>query len=57
MVFYLESVQLQNKLIVRDQLLIFGASMIASAAQETLVPAATCFHIGYGDERLRTHTN
>jgi hypothetical protein len=31
--------------------------MIASAAQETLVPAATCFHIGYGDERLRTHTN
>jgi len=27
MVFYLESVQLKNKLIVRDQLLIFGASM------------------------------
>jgi hypothetical protein len=25
------------------------------AAQQTLIPAATCCHIGYGDERLRTH--
>lgn len=55
MVFYFEPVQLKDKLVIRDQLLIFGAPMIASAAQQTLVPSATCFHIGYGDERLRTH--
>jgi hypothetical protein len=29
--------------------------MIAQAAQQTLVPSAACFHIGYGDQRLRTH--
>ena len=29
--------------------------MIAPAAQQTLIPSAACFHIGDGDERLRTH--
>ena len=57
MVFYLESVQLKDKAVIRDQLLIFGTSMIASAAQKTLIPSATCFDIGYGNERLRTHVN
>ena len=55
MVFNFEAVQLEHKLAVPDQLLIFGASMIALAAQKTLIPTATCFHIGYGDEWLRTH--
>lgn len=57
MVFYVEAVQLKDKLAIRDQLLIFGAPMIAPAAQQTLIPSATCFHIGYGDERLRAHPN
>jgi len=55
MVFNFEAVQLKDKLAIPDQLLIFGASMIAPAAQETLIPAAACFHVGYGDEWLRTH--
>jgi hypothetical protein len=29
--------------------------VIAVATQQTLVPSTACFHIGYGDERLRTH--
>ena len=57
MVFYSEAVQLKDKLAIRDQPLIFGASMLAPATQQTLIPSATCFHIGYGDERLRTHPN
>ena len=55
MVFHFEAVQLKDKLPIRDQLLIRGAPMIAQAAQQTLVPSAACFHIGYGDQRLRTH--
>jgi hypothetical protein len=57
MVAYSEAVQLKDKLAVRDQPLIFGAPMIAPAAQQPLVPSAARFHIGYGDERLRTHSN
>lgn len=55
MVLYFEAMQLKNKLTIRDQPLIFGAPMIAPAAQQTLIPSATCFHIGYRDERLRPH--
>ncbi len=29
--------------------------MIAPAAEQTLIPSAACFHIGNGDQRLRTH--
>ena len=57
MVFYLESVQLKNELAIKDQLLIFGSPVTAPAGQQTLIPSATCFHIGHGDERLRTHSN
>lgn len=56
MVSYVEPVQLKDKFAIRDQLLIFGAAMIAPAAQQTPVPSTTCFHIGYGDERLGTHS-
>ncbi len=49
MVFHREAVQLKDKLAIRDQLLIFGASMIASAAQQALIPSAAGFHIRYGD--------
>ena len=55
MVTHFEAVQLKDKLAIRDQPLIFRAPMIAPAAQQTLIPSATRFHIGYGDERLRTH--
>jgi hypothetical protein len=47
--------QLQHKLPVHHQLLVAGASMIASAAEQTLIPSAACFHIRDGDQRLRTH--
>jgi hypothetical protein len=57
MVVHFEAVQLKDKLAIRDQPLIFGASMSAPAAQQPLVPSAARFHIGYGDERLRTHPN
>ena len=33
MVLYVEAVQLQHKLAIRDQLLIFGTAVIAPAAQ------------------------
>ncbi len=56
-VFHFEAVQLKDKPAIRDQPLIFGAPVIAPAAQQTLIPSATCFHIGYGDERLGTHPN
>ena len=54
-VVHLEAVQLENNLAVPDQLLIFAAAMVASAAQQSLIPAAACFHIANSDERLRTH--
>lgn len=57
LVFYFEAVQLKDKLAIRNQLLVFGAPMIALAAQQTLIPPATCFHISYGDEGLRAHAN
>ena len=56
MVFHREAVQLKDKLPIRDQLFIRRAAMIAQAAQQTLVPSAACFHIGYSDQRLRTHS-
>jgi len=55
MVFYFEAVQLKDKLAIENQLLIFGATVATLTAEQTLIPSATCFHIGYGDERLRTH--
>src|SRR5690348_5450458 len=55
MMLHFEPVQLQDNLAVPDQLLIFGAAVIAPAAQQTLVPPAACFHVGYRNERLRPH--
>ena len=57
MVFYFKAVQLKRKLSVPEQLLICRASMAALATQKTLIPTAACFHIGYGNERLRAHGN
>ena len=55
MVFYCEAVQLKNKFSIRDQLFVCRAPMIAPAAEKTLIPSTACFHIGYRDQRLRTH--
>jgi len=55
MVLHFEAVQLKHKLSVPDQLLVHRTPMTALAIQETLIPPATCFHIGYCDERLRAH--
>jgi hypothetical protein len=55
MMLHLEAMQLKHELPVRDQLFIGGASMIAPAAKQTLVPPAACFHVGHGNQRLRTH--
>ena len=49
MMFHLEAVQLKHKLLVRDELLIGGTSMITSTAQQALVPLAARFHIGHGN--------
>ena len=57
MMFHFEAVQLKDKLAIRDQPLICGAPVIAPAAQQTLIPSATSFYIGYCQERLRTHPN
>jgi hypothetical protein len=56
MMFHLETVQLKDKLPIRDQLFICGAPMIAPAAEQTLVPSAARFHIGHSNQRLRTHS-
>jgi hypothetical protein len=56
MMFHLEAMQLKHELAIRDQLFIGGASVIAPAAEQSLVPAAARFHIGHGDQRLRTHS-
>jgi len=56
MVFHFEAVQLKNKLAVRDQLLIRGASMIAQTTQQTPIPPAAGFYVSNGDERLGAHS-
>ena len=55
LVLHFEAVQLKHKLTVRYQPFIVRAPVIAPQAQQTLIPSAACFHIGYGDERLGTH--
>jgi hypothetical protein len=56
MMFHFEAVQLKDKLPIGNQLFICGATMIAQASQKALVPSAAGFHIGYSDQRLRTHS-
>ena len=55
MVFHLKAVQLKHKAAIRNQALIFPASMVAPAAQQTLIPPAAGFDIRYGNQGLRTH--
>ena|SRR5947209_7597758 len=55
MVLYFKAVQLKDELTIRDQLFICRASMITPAAEQTLIPPAARFHVGDGDQRLRTH--
>jgi hypothetical protein len=57
MMFYFETVQLKHELAIRYQLFISGTPMIASAAEQTLIPLAACFHVGHSDQRLRTHAS
>ena len=52
-----EGVQLEDEFAFRDQAFIDGASVIALATQETLVPTAAGFHIGDGYEGLGPHCN
>lgn len=53
--YYPEPVQLEDNLSIRNQLLVLGASMITAAPEQALIPAAACFHVGDGNERLGTH--
>lgn len=55
MMLHFKAVQLENNLPVPDQLLVFPASVIASAAEEALIPPAACFYISYSNQRLRPH--
>ena len=50
-----KGVQLKNKFAILNQPLINGTSVIASAAQQALVPAAARFHIGDRNQRVSTH--
>src|SRR5262245_59696364 len=54
-VFDLEAVQFENQRALRDQSLIFRASVRALTAQETLIPLATRLDVGYRNEGLGTH--
>ena len=49
MMLSVETVQLQHKLAMRDQLFISAATMVALTAEQTLIPSAACFHIGDGN--------
>ena len=55
-VFHFEAVQLKDQLAIGNQLLVMGTSMKTPAAQQSLVPSAAGFHVGYCDERLRSHS-
>jgi hypothetical protein len=54
-VFDLKAVQLEDQRTIRDQSLIFRATVRALTAEEALVPLATRFDIGHRDEGLGAH--
>lgn len=55
MMVHVETVQLKDKLAVRDEPLVLRSAMIAPATQQPLIPPAARFHIGHCNKRLRTH--
>jgi hypothetical protein len=55
MVIHLKAVQLKDESSIRNQLFVFGPSVIAPAAKQTLVPQAAFRHVGNSDESLRPH--
>jgi hypothetical protein len=44
-VFHFKTMQLKNKLAIRNQPLVFPASMIAADTQQTLIPPAAGFYV------------
>jgi hypothetical protein len=51
----LETVELQDELIVEAEPFVVRAAVVAAQAEEPLVPAAAGLDVSDGDERLRTH--
>jgi hypothetical protein len=43
-------------LVIEAEALVVRAAVVAAESEEALVPTATGFDVGDGDERLRTHT-
>lgn len=51
-----EAVQLKYELSIRDQLFVRRTAVVATAAEESLIPPAARLDVGHGDQRLRTHS-
>src|SRR5215471_21780927 len=55
MMFHIKSMQLEDQDTVRNQSLVFCPSVRAPAAQEPLIPTATCLDVTDCNKRLGTH--
>jgi hypothetical protein len=55
MMFHIKSMQLEDQNAVRNQSLVFRPSVCAPAAQEPLIPAATCLDVTDCNKGLGTH--
>ena len=54
-VFYFEAVELEDESAVRDEAFIGGATVVAPAAKEALIPATRGFDVSDRDEGLGPH--
>ncbi|GEM_PF-2802700 len=57
MMFDIKAVQLKHQFAAGHQLFIGAAAVIASQPKQTLIPAATCFHVLHCDQRLNAHAS
>jgi hypothetical protein len=53
----LEAMQLQNEPSLRLESLVLRTTVRTPAAEKSLIPSATGFHVGYRDKRLRSHSD
>jgi hypothetical protein len=51
----LKAVQLHHKPISLNQAFVVGAAVVATDAEQLLVPTAACLNVSGTDERLRVH--
>ncbi len=55
MVLHLPAVQLKNEPAARNEPFILGSAMIASQAEQPLIPAAAGLYVAHANQRLWTH--